>query len=113
MTAAFFAAKQPWVKDAACRDVPTDIFFEAGYEEEAKAYCGGCGVRDACLALAFKEEGTAHSGRYGVRGGMTPDERRRHLRRRKVNGRGGEVAVPSDKVAATTQVADEEPSCPN
>lgn len=45
-------------------------------DKAAKAMCGGCPVLDRCLADALEEErGLAPSGRYLVRGGLTPRAR--------------------------------------
>ena len=83
--ASFIVERQPWVKTAACRDVPTEVFFEPALEPEALAYCQGCAHRGECLALAMKEEGSAPYGRYGVRGGTTPlDRQRLHRGRNRV-----------------------------
>lgn len=40
-----------------------------------KAICAGCPVVAECLADALRTEGSGGSGRYGVRGGLSPDER--------------------------------------
>lgn len=69
-----------WRDRAACRDTDPEAFFpvaETGPEHEAqvavaKAICAGCPVRAECFAWALK--GLA----YGIAGGMTEDERRRH-----------------------------------
>ncbi|MFJ6618044.1 WhiB family transcriptional regulator [Kitasatospora sp. NPDC091335] len=73
---------QPWSREAAgaCGSADSGLFDrsaeEAGAaarerEEEAKAVCAGCEVRVECRrhALATREP-------YGVRGGLTEDERR-------------------------------------
>lgn len=69
-----------WRKHAACRGLDPDIFYPVSEEgsEEAKAICGGCPVRQACLehALVSRE-------RDGVWGGATERERRRMLRHRR------------------------------
>lgn len=81
----FYVKKAPWVKDAACKDMPTSKFFEdtevRGSEgrrnniEKARAVCRLCPVRHACADEAMREEGSGTSGRYGVRGGLTPQQR--------------------------------------
>lgn len=43
---------------------------------EAKAICALCPVREACLRYAMEcEEGAGLQGRYGVFGGLSPEER--------------------------------------
>ncbi len=70
-----------WRQAAACRNMDTDLFFprgETGVPLEqtvtAKAVCGGCPVRLACLefAMATRQE-------YGIFGGLTEQERRSFL----------------------------------
>lgn len=72
--------KLAWQNRAACRGIDTDIFFPISDEEAgpAKAVCGACPVREACLehALADRE-------REGVWGGATERERRRIIRQRR------------------------------
>lgn len=69
-----------WRQAAACRGVDPEIFYPASEEEadEAKAICGQCPVRQACLeyALVSRE-------RDGVWGAATEKERRRILRQRR------------------------------
>jgi len=72
-----------WRSDAACRDLPTDLFFPVGHGPRAqdqarlaKQICADCPVRQECLDYAL--EGNS---RYGVFGGLDEDERHR-LRRR-------------------------------
>ena len=69
--------KASWRQRAACRGVDPDIFYPVSddYAEEAKAVCGSCSVRQACLeySLAARE-------REGVWGGRTERERRRIVR---------------------------------
>ncbi|MDP8938230.1 MAG: WhiB family transcriptional regulator [Actinomycetota bacterium] len=68
-----------WRREAACRDMDTDIFFPLTDEEAgpAKAVCATCPVRSECLQFAL-----ASRQHDGVWGGLTEAERRR-LRRRK------------------------------
>ncbi len=70
-----------WRRDAACRDLDVSVFYhpdnERGYDllrrdRDAKAICARCRVRRACLAEAL-----AAPERYGVWGGLTPEERER------------------------------------
>jgi WhiB family redox-sensing transcriptional regulator len=67
-----------WKRSAACREMPTALFFPAGNfylarldEERAKALCSSCPVRARCLTYAIE-----HQEPYGVWGGLNPDERR-------------------------------------
>lgn len=71
----FFKA-EPWRTEAACRNEPRDIFFAEDRPgiAMAKAICKGCEVRFDCLRDGITEE-------FGVRGGMTPTERRGYARR--------------------------------
>ncbi|MGI8663714.1 MAG: WhiB family transcriptional regulator [Acidimicrobiales bacterium] len=69
-----------WRHQCACRGLDPEIFFPVSDEEAevAKAVCGGCVVREACLeyALGCRE-------RDGVWGGRTEKERRRIIRQRR------------------------------
>lgn len=69
-----------WRQRAACRGVDPDIFYPVSDEEAeaAKAICGECSVREACL-----EHALAHRERDGVWGGATERERRRIVRQRR------------------------------
>jgi WhiB family redox-sensing transcriptional regulator len=69
-----------WRQRAACRGVDPDIFYPASDEEadEAKAVCGVCPVREACLEYAL-----VNRERDGVWGGATERERRRMIRQRR------------------------------
>ena len=76
--------ERPSYRDhAACVDVPPSVFYPEDLEgpfgpEAAKAVCGDCPVRSACLTWAID-----HHERYGVWGGMTETERRKVARDRK------------------------------
>ena len=80
-----------WRDRVACRDLDSDaIWFPAEKNcnddrrwDTARAICAVCTVRDHCLDDALDVEGTvAGSQRYGMRGGMTPDERAAEAKRR-------------------------------
>lgn len=75
-----FDAREPWYEDAACASYPAEMFFPPSEaplaEDQAKAICEGCPVREECLSFALE---TAQV--EGVWGGMGAGERRR-LRRR-------------------------------
>ena len=69
-----------WWLNAACRGVPTELFFPIGTKTtrehcgEALSYCDGCKVRAVCLEDALRHYGPGRR-EYGVRGGTTEDER--------------------------------------
>lgn len=56
--------------EAACQAHP-EAWWEPGSAETAKAACGRCPVRVECLAYAL-----AADERFGVWGGLGPEERR-------------------------------------
>lgn len=65
------------ISSAPCTTAPLNTFFpdpSAGYEA-ALAYCAVCpeATKSACLSLALATE--QPSGRFGVFGGKTPEER--------------------------------------
>lgn len=77
------APADDWRDRAACKDTDTETFFTftpgPGGTHEAKAICGWCPVRDACLHYALDmESASGHGwvGRYGIWGGLTPQERK-------------------------------------
>jgi WhiB family redox-sensing transcriptional regulator len=65
-----------WRRYAACRPVGPSPFFAADPASQAiaLAVCGGCGVREACLAEALADECDAVL-IFGTRGGMTASQR--------------------------------------
>ena len=67
-----------WRDEAPCTQVDAAIFFpEVGANATAaRRVCAVCPVRAACLADAIAQRDLS----YGVRGGMTPAERRNHVR---------------------------------
>ncbi len=75
-------SRDVWLQFAACRDVDPAIFFPTGIlphqvaarEKAAKDVCNGCLVRQLCLDEACRHP--SHSDEHGVRGGMTPEERK-------------------------------------
>lgn len=79
-----------WVCRAACRALPTELFFPAGelddqaveQAEEAKTVCASCPVRTACLEFAI-----ATNQPYGIWGGANTSERRSMRRRRQAERR--------------------------
>jgi WhiB family transcriptional regulator, redox-sensing transcriptional regulator len=81
-----------WQLHAACRGLPSDMFFHpdnergparAARDEAAKVVCAGCQVRVQCRAHALEVREP-----YGVWGGLSEDERdRQHLSGRWVRQR--------------------------
>ena len=63
---------EPWMDDAVCAQVGTEMFFPipGGSTAAAKAVCGTCEVRQECLAFALRT-----GQRYGIWGGYAA----RHL----------------------------------
>ena len=83
-----------WRVEAACRELPTELFFPIGHGPRAQAQaglakevCGGCAVRDECLCYAL-----GANARYGIFGGLDEEERRDV--RRRLNG--GGFAIEDD-----------------
>ena len=83
------ASNEEWQEHGACRDVPVRLFFPPAELEaaEAKAVCAICEVRQTCLEFAL-----AAGERFGVWGGLMPQERRSLLARRRSRAR-AEVAA--------------------
>lgn len=69
--------EEPWLVDAACRDLHPDLFFPAKGEptDQAKAVCAGCQVRDDCLKYAMD-----NNFKDGIWGGMSERQRRAYRR---------------------------------
>jgi WhiB family redox-sensing transcriptional regulator len=74
-----FSMGADWRNEAACIDVDTDIFFpETGNTatyRHALMICRACPVAGSCLEDALATE-TREGQRHGMRGGLTPDQRR-------------------------------------
>lgn len=85
--ASFYVERQLWMKHAACKDTPTDYFFDFTRFAECRKICRDCPVRRDCAEQAMVEEGSAPGGRYGFRGGLTPTQRRTLYRRGGLKGR--------------------------
>lgn len=80
-------ARRPWMEQAACRGQDPDRWFKRPYAAataEAATICRGCPVRDDCLAWALEFEEHVPR-RYGVFGGLGPNEREALFRQRKAN----------------------------
>lgn len=85
MTTTSSTAFIDWRQDAACRDWADrlghdtiDALFYPGKgatQRPAKKICATCPVNDACLDDALATE-PSDAARYGIRGGLSPDERR-------------------------------------
>jgi WhiB family redox-sensing transcriptional regulator len=65
-----------WRRWAACREIPTKVFFPAGNfarmeEKQAKTVCAICPVRLPCLTFALEHDET-----FGIWGGLSERERR-------------------------------------
>lgn len=68
-----------WRLYAECGPGDTELFFSKDPVEKraALAICGDCPVARECLAeVMAQEKGVDLHGRYGIRGGLTPSERR-------------------------------------
>jgi WhiB family redox-sensing transcriptional regulator len=69
-----------WQEKAACRGVPTEIFFpenpggQDSVYNKAREFCKRCDVTEQCLAYALEHE-TGQRCRFGVFGGLSPRER--------------------------------------
>lgn len=66
--------EKSWRSQALCRDMDTDLFFPERGEGILEAFmvCQGCAVRHECLESALASGKDSE----GVRGGLTPHERR-------------------------------------
>jgi WhiB family transcriptional regulator, redox-sensing transcriptional regulator len=66
------AADDDWRRRAACRDIPTQVFFEspADLESAAKELCFRCPVAGSCLTYALRTKQES-----GIWGGLTTAER--------------------------------------
>ena len=78
------ASNEEWQDRAACRQIPVELFFPPAEQEadEAKAMCAICEVRQPCLEFAI-----AAGERFGVWGGLTPQERRSLVAKRRARAR--------------------------
>lgn len=88
--------RSDWQQQAKCRKLPTEIFYRAD-TTVAQFICRTCQVSEDCLVDTLKTEPTKIGGRFGVFGGMTPQQRERFYRRllrerRSIRARLGETA---------------------
>ena len=69
-----------WMRQAACADMNSDLFFSqrGASTDEAKAACRACPVRAECLAYAMNT-----GERFGIWGGLSERERRQLRRDRR------------------------------
>ncbi|HVL28397.1 MAG TPA: WhiB family transcriptional regulator [Acidimicrobiales bacterium] len=69
-----------WRQRGACRGLSPEIFYPPVEEEadQARAICGQCAVREACLEFALSNREAE-----GIWGGVTSRERRRMIRQRR------------------------------
>ncbi|ATQ31884.1 WhiB family transcriptional regulator [Rhodococcus ruber] len=84
MTASVVVAVADWQRDGRCRDADPSLFFgpenESGHERalretEAKRVCQPCPVLLRC-----RQHALAHFEQYGIWGGLTEIDRKRHRR---------------------------------
>lgn len=82
-------AARPWMDNALCAQVDTELFFpdKGGSTRSAKAICAACDVKAECLQYAL-DVGEEH----GIWGGLSDRERRKIQPRRK--GRPPAVSEP-------------------
>lgn len=81
---------QEWQTDAACRAIPVELFFPLIEQEsdDAKTICSSCTVREPCLEFAIQA-----GERFGVWGGLTPQERRSVISKRRARARAAAAAL--------------------
>ena len=81
-----------WMEKAACVGRDPELFYSFDKDEEALALavCRSCPVLETCREDVMQEEGGkgAHS-RFGIRGGLLPNERFNLQKRRYKAGREG------------------------
>ncbi|MGH2806655.1 MAG: WhiB family transcriptional regulator [Actinomycetota bacterium] len=78
------ASNEEWQDRAACKRIQVELFFPPAEQEadDAKAICATCEVRQPCLEFAI-----AAGERFGVWGGLTPQERRSLIAKRRSRAR--------------------------
>ena len=75
------AQRPEWWQYAECRGLPVDLFFDRDRTWDALKVCEECEVRQQCADAAVEEERVdALVYVKGVRGGMTAEQRRKHIR---------------------------------
>lgn len=63
-----------------CRNMPADMFFRSDSAAYARFLCSGCPIAGQCLELSLREETVTYVS--GIRGGLSPRDRRAMLRQR-------------------------------
>lgn len=95
---------QQWQEEGACRGVPSELFFPPVEHEayEAKTVCATCSVRGQCLEFAL-----VANERFGIWGGLTTQERRALVarRRREAATRASRERFIGDVIADTPETA--------
>ena len=89
----FLFEPQEWRTLAACRGLDVNIFYpevNSGQPQTrwVRELCATCVVRTECL-----DDAIATADKWGIRGGMSPNERRVEARRRRREGRIAELAA--------------------
>ena len=89
----FLYEPQEWRSRAACRGLDVNFFYPEKFTGQpqtklARDLCFTCTVRTECL-----DDALATHDKWGVRGGMSPNERRVEARRRRREGRSAEMAA--------------------
>ena len=81
---------QEWQEHASCRTIPVELFFPLVEQEaeDAKTVCQACLVREQCLEFAI-----GAGERFGVWGGLTPQERRSLVSKRRARARAAAAAL--------------------
>ncbi len=72
--------------DALCREIGTEVFFSKQHAEVARAVavCEACPITKRCLDQALEAESARSSTLlHGIFGGLTADQRRPLVRRRR------------------------------
>jgi len=66
-----------WQERAACQGQPTSLFYpgKGQSDKKAKAFCKVCPV--TCECLDFARENECDTARFGIYGGLGPEERNR------------------------------------
>ena len=68
-----------WMEDAACGQIGPDLFFNPDsiktHFTEARLICQRCPVTAACIQWGLQVDRDGGGYRYGVYGGLTPDQR--------------------------------------
>ncbi|MCF3102953.1 WhiB family transcriptional regulator [Streptomyces roseoverticillatus] len=109
---AFEVAPDPGLAGALCAAVEPELFFPVRGDHAtanlAREICARCPVIEACLADALKMEGgRSHSNRFGIRGGLSPNQRYQLARRmRRANQALGTAPRPAEVAAGPRSTED-------